>query len=69
MVHKNVYAIYEKMMPFYASQTKEYFPCGKDTIRVRLQSNQEFIFSYEKDNSWFFETLNHYLKKMKGAKK
>lgn len=68
MIHKNVYAIYEKLMPFYASQTKEYFPCGLNTIRVRLQDRREFVFSYGKDDSWCFETLDRYIKKMKGAR-
>lgn len=68
MIHKDVYAIYKKMMPFYASQTEEYFPCGLNTIRVRLHDRREFVFSYGKDNSWSFETLDRYMKKMKGAK-
>lgn len=68
MIHSKVYAIYEKLMPFYAEQTKEYFPCGLNTIRVRLQDRREFIFMYDKDNSWSFETLDRHIKKMKGAR-
>lgn len=68
MIHSKVYATYEKLLPSYAKNTKEYFPCGLNTIRVRLHDQREFIFTYNKPNSWSFETLDRHISKMKGAR-
>lgn len=68
MIHDKVYAIYKKLLPFYAEKTECYFPCGLNTIRVRTHSKEEFVFTYVKDGSWRFETVDCYIKKMKGAR-
>lgn len=68
MIHSDIYAIYKEMMPFYADRTEIWFPCGLNTIRVRLHTREEFMFSYSKKGAWSFETLNSYIKKMKKEK-
>lgn len=67
MTHSKVYEIYERLLPFYAKKTKEYFQCGRNTIRVRMNDKEEFVFSYDNSRSWSFDTLDRYLIKMKGA--
>lgn len=68
MTHDRIYAIYKELLPFYYKQTKMYFPCGQNTIRVRLENGRDYVFIFASDNSWSFETLDRYLKKMKGGR-
>ena len=45
MVHSQVYEFFKKCLPEQASKVIEYFPNGRDSIRVRKENKQEFIFS------------------------
>lgn len=69
MTHKEVYHQFESHFPQYAKDVKEWFPSGKNTVRVRLNDRREFIFNYEGLNNMRFETLSSYVDKMKGEKK
>lgn len=69
MTHKEVYHQFESHFPQYTKDVKEWFPSGKNTVRVRLNDRREFIFNYEGLNNMRFETLSSYVDKMKGEKK
>ena len=69
MTHKQVYEKYKEMIPFDETKTDLYFPCGLNTIRVRLNTGEEFVFSYNSNKSWVFETVDNFVKKMKGKRK
>lgn len=68
MVHYDVYKYFKKLMPFYDKDVKEWFPCGFNCIRIRLNDDKEYIFTIYSDDSWRFETLSLYIDRMKGAK-
>lgn len=69
MIHSEVYGRYKECLPDRAAQTKEYFPNGRNSIRVRQNNEQEFIFTFIEPDSWKFETIDEFLAGMKGEKK
>ena len=45
MIHTQVYGFFQTCLPDQAKEVKEYFPNGKNSIRIRKTNGQEFIFS------------------------
>lgn len=69
MSHNEVYKLFEKCLPNYAGNKIEtWFPNGKNSIRVRLTNKQEFIFSYNGQQDWKFETIKSFIKYLRGGK-
>lgn len=69
MIHTQVYEFFKKCLPEQASKVIEYFPNGRDSIRVRKENKQEFIFSLTSPKEWKYETIDQFLNDMKGEKK
>ena len=59
MIHTQVYGFFQTCLPDQAKEVKEYFPNGKNSIRIRKTNGQEFIFSLR----------DQFLVDMKGEKK
>ena len=68
MCHNTIYDAYKDLMPFFAEKTEAWFPCGLNTIRVRLNTKKEYVFNYNADKSWQFQTIDLYIKNMKGKR-
>ena len=68
MIHSQVYTIFTSLMPSYAENAIMWFPNGKNSIRVRMITGQDFIFTYHKKDDWCFETVNSFIKKLRGGK-
>lgn len=66
MLHKKVFNKFETLFPEDAHNTLCWFPTGKNCIRVRLMSGREFIFTYNSDKDWTYETADAFIKRMKG---
>ncbi len=64
MTHNDVYEQFKKTFPFYASQIEEWFPNGKRSIRIRLVTGQDFIFTYNGPEELSFETMEMFLKRI-----
>lgn len=72
MVHNDVYKRFALCFPDYAGNRVEcWFPNGKNSIRIRQNNKQEFIFTFLNDKEWRFETIDSYLRALfeKNAKK
>lgn len=69
MIHSQIYRYFKECLPDRAKKVTEYFPNGKDSIRIRQANKQEFIFSFNGYNKWKFETVSQFLADMKGEKK
>lgn len=69
MTHKDVYKYFKLIMPEYAKNLSEWFPSGKNTIRIRFYTGPEFIFTYNCPENWRFETINSFIESMKGGSK
>lgn len=66
MMATEVYTYYKKMFPECASQSEEYFPNGKNSIRIRNRDRSELIFTISNgSNNWRLETLDSFLGKRK----
>ena len=66
MIHTQVYGFFQTCLPDQAKEVKEYFPNGKNSIRIRKTNGQEFIFSLREPKAWKFETIEQFLADMKG---
>lgn len=51
------------------NKLEDWFPNGKNSIRVRLISGSDFIFTYNSDDDWSVETVESYLRKLRGGHK
>lgn len=69
MVHNQVYEKFKNLMPFYGDKTKKWYTNGKNSIRVVLDTGQQYVFTVFSENNWQFETLDRFLKRMKELKK
>lgn len=69
MIHTQVYGYFKECLPEQEKKVKEYFPNGRNSIRVRQENGQEFIFSVTAPKVWKFETIDQFLAGMKGEKK
>ena len=52
MIHTQVYGFFQTCLPDQAKEVKEYFPNGKNSIRIRKTNGQEFIFSLREPKAW-----------------
>jgi hypothetical protein len=69
MKHEDVYKQFSKQFPEIAIHVEDWFPNGKDSVRVRIKSGSDFVFTYHNFYDWCYETLESYIKKMKGGHK
>ena len=74
MIHTQVYGFFQTCLPdqahlpAFAEKVETYFPNGKNSIRVRQKDGKEFIFSFNGEKTWRFETIDQFLAGMKGGK-
>lgn len=68
MFHCDIYKFFKDCLPACAENMTEYFPSGKNTIRVRQANGQEFIFSCNGPKARKFETIDQFIADMKGDK-
>lgn len=63
MMPKDIYEWFKLYFQQYAEHVEAWFPNGKNSVRVRQINGQEFIFSYNSQRDWRFETVDSFLKK------
>jgi hypothetical protein len=69
MTHKDVYERFKELFPPYAADVTTWFPNGKGSIRVRLKSGLDYVFTVNGRLDWRFETVGSFIKstlKVKG---
>lgn len=69
MVAGQIFEIFKTVLPTFGEHTTLWFPNGKNGIRIRIDDGCEFIFTYDSKDDWSFETVDRYIKKMKGGAK
>lgn len=69
MSPNNVYDYFKICFPTYAESVETWFPNGKNRIRVRLINKYDFIFTYNNNRDWCFETVDSFIARTKGDKK
>lgn len=68
MSHIDIYNRFKDAMPVYGERVDIWFPNGRNSIRVRLTTKEEYVFTMFSTHSWRFETVDSFIKNMKGAK-
>lgn len=66
MTHKDVWKAFRDIFPAFAIESSEWFPNGKDSIRVRVGNisvHQDYIFKFSSNKDWRFETVDSFLRK------
>ena len=66
MIHSKVFKCFQECLPTFYENAETYFPNGKNSIRVRQKDGKEFIFSFNGEKTWRFETVDRFLADMKG---
>lgn len=67
MKHDLILHFFKTHMPYQARLMTVWFPNGLNSIRVRLTNNDEFIFTYNNEKDWCYETVDSYIVRMKGV--
>ena len=67
VLQEKVYCKFKSMFPDMAQSIAVWFPNGRDSIRIRDINKHELIFTYHSDTDWRLETVNKFLKNMKGG--
>ena len=66
MTHDIVFQHFRACLPRHASETIAWFPNGKNSIRVRYEDGRDFIFTFNNELDWCYETAEHFIKRLKG---
>lgn len=65
MTHNNVLLKFKVLFPQYAGPMTEWFPNGKNSIRVRYSKTRpDVIFTYNSTKDWRLETIDSFIKSM-----
>lgn len=67
MTHAEVYEKFKMKFPEYAKHLEDWFPNGKNSVRVRLKSGSDFVFTYINEDDWCFESVVSHIRKMRGG--
>ena len=67
VLQEKVYCKFTSMFPAMSKYTAIWFPNGRNSIRIRYINKHELIFTYHSDTDWRLETVNEFLKNMKGG--
>lgn len=66
MLHEEVYKQFKKQFPQYSKWTTDWFPNGKDSVRIRMGSSaNDFVFTYHSMTDWRFETADSFINGLK----
>lgn len=69
MFHTVVYDIFKDIFPEVAANSREWFPNGKNSVRVRSNNGSDFVFTYHGKDNWCYETVESYINKLRGGHK
>ena len=64
MTHKEIYKQFTSIFAEFSSSIAEWFPNGKNSIRIRMMDGNDFIFTVD-GKDWCFETKKNFVKQLK----
>lgn len=67
MTHDIVFDCFRKQFPHLAKRLTAWFPNGKNSIRVRYKAEGDFIFTFNKEGDWSYETVDCFINRLKGV--
>lgn len=69
MTHKEVFEKFKLYFPQFAESVETIFPSGKNSIRIRIGYLRDYIFTFNGEYAWCFETVDSFIKRTKGEKR
>lgn len=68
MLHGELYEkVFKALFPQYDDKVEEYYPNGRNSIRVRLTLGYDVIFSYDEESYnkyWTLESVPSFIKRL-----
>lgn len=68
MSHKDVLEQFKKYFPQYAENMEQWFPNGRNSVRVRRPHMPDVVFTFHNPIDWRFETVDRYIESMRGGR-
>ena len=65
MIRKDVFEAFKDITHMSDERIDTWFPNGRNSVRIRLKTKQELIFTYQSKNYWRLETKGAFLTDMK----
>lgn len=65
MLHDDVYKQFKQKFPQFSKQIIQWFPNGRNSIRVRRMDGQDFIFTYQGKQNYSLETVDSFIDRLK----
>lgn len=66
MTHSEVYTNFESIFSNLARSVREWFPNGKNSIRIRCTNQKDYIFSIVDKENWKLETVPSFINSLEG---
>lgn len=64
MLHDKVYKRFKQYFPLASKTIIQWFPNGKNSIRIRRMDGQEFVFTYYEKHNYRLETVDSFIKRL-----
>lgn len=68
MLQEDVFTQFKKQFPQYSKWVTDWFPNGRDSVRVRVIDGSDYVFTYHNEFDWRFETAVSFINGMKGGR-
>lgn len=65
MLHTELIILFKTYFPQYRGHINDWFPNGKGSIRIRLDTFQDLIFTYTNEQHWSLQTVDSFICQMK----
>lgn len=64
MIHTIIIEIFKQNFPQYKDNITEWYPNGKNSIRVKLKDKTEIVYTHNSDRNWSLESKKHFINKL-----
>ena len=68
MTHQCIYDNFERLLPKFAEAADTWFPNGMNSIRVRIPGRGNYVFTFNCEEDWSFETAYSHIKRIERRK-
>lgn len=65
MLHDDVYKQFTGYFLPLSHWVKEWFPNGKNSVRIRMKDGKDYVFTYDGKDDWCFETADCFIKRLR----
>lgn len=62
MTHISIYNRFVLYFPQFADVADSWFPNGKNSIRIRIINDKDYVFTYNSKHDWRLETVDSFVR-------